>query len=118
MNSNKNPGWDSPKPWKRFKLCTGRIITLKKPSMATQRMAVTAGTVNGQLNGMLYVQEVIQSLFLDLKRVNGEKVEVLNPAKLLDDILEYDESMQLIEEVDKIMGSKKKPLEEIPIEED
>ena len=83
---------------KKITLETGRVIFLRKPKFSDIRQAtMAANPSSGSFDPLGYMMEMTQLLVVELRRNNGEKVDLTNKATFFDKTLTFEEGQQLLQ---------------------
>ena len=88
--------------------CSGRVLIIKEPTMEVQRMAADASQKGGEFKPLKFAEEFFKMLIIEIRRVNGEKIEIHNPDKIFTEILTYNETQELFTNFDEVLGIEKK----------
>ena len=93
---------------KKVTLDSGRVVFFRKATMKHQRMATEYAAKQHNQDAFQLALEFLWLLFIELRRVNGDKVNVLSKDDLFEKVLTLDEANQLIFSADSIIGLQKK----------
>ena len=93
---------------KKVTLDSGRVVFFRKATMKHQRMATEYAAKQHNQDAFQLALEFLWLLFIELRRVNGEAVNVSSKDELFEKVLTLEEANQLIFAADSIIGLQKK----------
>ena len=80
----------------RIELLTGRVLFCSKPKLKYLRQVGEMSGINAVQNPLAYMAEVISLQAVALFRANGDEVDITNRKALMEEILSFDEAMQVV----------------------